>query len=83
MKIFVKAKAGAKENKVVPPAMKLFQTENKSDEYYTVSVKEAPIEGRANDAIIRVLAEYFGVSQNAVRLVSGSTSKRKVFEILK
>ena len=82
MKIFVRAKAGARENRVTAPGMKLFQTEEMGDEYYTVSVKERAVEGRANDAIIRLLAEHFGVSWSAVRLVSGSTSKRKVFEIL-
>ncbi len=48
---------------------------------YKVWIKDAPIEGKANDAIVRVLAEYFKVSKSSVRLVSGPTSKQKVFEI--
>ncbi len=48
---------------------------------YKVSIKEPPVDGKANEAIVRVLAEYFKVSKSSVRLVSGSTSKQKVFEI--
>ena len=77
MKIFVKAKTGAKENKVTPPLLKLI-TEEK--ELYTVSVKERPVEGGANEAIIMHLAKHLGIPRSKVRLISGATSKRKVFE---
>lgn len=80
MKIFVRAKAGAKENKVMPPEKKLFQTTSDSD-VYTVLVKEPPRDGKANDAIIRELADYFGVPRASVRLVSGARAKRKLFDI--
>ena len=78
MKIFVKAKTGAKENKVTPPLLKLIP---ETEEYYTVSVKERPVEGRANESITKLLAEHFKVSRSQVRLISGATSKRKIFEI--
>jgi len=78
MKIFVKAKTGAKENKVTPPLLRLIP---EAEECYTVSVKERPVEGRANEAITKLLAEHFKVSRSQVRLISGATSKRKVFEI--
>jgi len=48
---------------------------------YKVWVKEPPIDGKANDAIVRVLAEYFVVAKSHIRLVSGQTSKQKTFEI--
>lgn len=79
MKIFVKAKTGAREEKVIPPPLKLIRDE---EEWYTVSTKERPVEGRANEAILRLLAEYFKVSRSQVKLVSGAVSKRKVFEII-
>jgi uncharacterized protein len=82
MKIFVKAKAGSKENKIVPPLPKLFSNEDSVKEYYTVFVKEPPKQGKANEAIVKVLAEYFKVSKNSVSLVSGVSSKKKVFEII-
>jgi uncharacterized protein (TIGR00251 family) len=36
-----------------------------------------PLEGRANAALIRWLAEAFGVRQAAVRIVQGETSRIK------
>ena len=85
MKIFVKAKAGAREEKVEVPAAKLWQ-ENKKDgmgekEWFKVFVKEPPMQGRANTAIAKALAKYFKVSPSQVRLISGASSKQKVFEI--
>ena len=46
-----------------------------------VKVKEPPIEGKANRAVVRVLARHFGVAPSRVRIVSGLTSKDKVIEI--
>ncbi len=83
MRIFVKVKAGSREDKVTPPPLKLWTEGERSEEYFNVSVKAPPVEGKANDAVILALAEYFQVSRSQVRLVSGSTSKRKVFEIEK
>ena len=82
MKIFVKAKAGSKENKVEPPPLKLWSEDDKKGDYYTVSVKEPAKQGKANQAIEKLLAEYFKTSLSHVRLVSGASAKRKVFEII-
>lgn len=46
-----------------------------------VSVKEPPTEGMANDAIERLLAEYFDISRSRVRIVAGKTSKKKIVEV--
>jgi uncharacterized protein YggU (UPF0235/DUF167 family) len=84
MKIIVKAKTRAKIDKVervgqTPLALGEIKNEMA---VYKVSVKAAPISGRANEAIIRVLAEYFDVAPARVRLVIGQSNKQKVFEIL-
>lgn len=52
-------------------------------DYYNVSVKEPPKEGRANDAVVKILAEYFDVGRSSVKLLRGATSKIKVFDIEK
>ncbi len=95
MKIFVKAKPNSKENKVIPPPLKLWDSgdlsampahagqSGRKDEYYTVSVKDPPKQGKANLAVIKILAEYFNLTQSNVTLVSGASSKIKVFEISK
>ena len=80
MRIQVKAKTKAKEAKVEPLEQQSLFFEKKI-QIYRVSVKEAPERGRANIAIAGLLAEYFGVPFSAVRLITGQTSKAKIFEI--
>lgn len=52
------------------------------DGMLTVFTKAPAVEGRANEAAIRLLADYYNVSKTKVRLVRGGTSKYKVFEII-
>jgi len=80
MRVFVKAKAGARENKIVPPPLKLIKEEGEK-EYYVVSVKEPPLQGKANIAIKKILAEYFAIALSQVTLIRGESSKIKIFEI--
>ena len=42
-----------------------------------VKVAEAPAEGAANEAVIRLLAKAFGISRSEVALVSGAASRHK------
>ena len=71
MRINVRAKPAAHEEKVVyiEPGV------------YEVSVTEPPAEGRANRAIVAVLAEYFEVNQSSVQIISGHTSRNKIVDI--
>lgn len=71
MRISVKAKTGAKKELV----------EKLNDNEFVVSVKEPPIDGRANWAIARAIADYFGVSPSRISIISGQTSKNKILEI--
>jgi len=48
---------------------------------FIVKVKEPPKEGKANQAVIRLLAEHFGVPQSQVRILSGFRSRNKVIEV--
>jgi len=71
MKIFVKARPNSKAESI----------EKVDDAHFTVAVKEPPVKGRANAAISKALADYFGIAPSQVSLVSGFSSKQKVFEI--
>lgn len=51
------------------------------DDIYVVRVKEPAVEGKANARAIELLAKHFGVPKTRVKLVSGVTSKHKVFEV--
>ena len=46
-----------------------------------VYVNAPPLEGKANQAIEKALAEYFQVKKTQVDLISGGKSKNKLFEI--
>jgi uncharacterized protein (TIGR00251 family) len=46
-----------------------------------VAVQAPPIEGRANEALIGFLADLFGIARSHVTLLSGQTSRSKVFRL--
>jgi len=46
-----------------------------------VSVNAPPVDGKANGAVQRVLAETFGVPRVAVTILRGETGKRKTVRI--
>lgn len=72
MMLSIRAKPGARETSVI----------HRDDGTYLVSVTEPPVQGRANQAIIRALADHFGVSRAQVRIVSGFTARSKIVEIV-
>jgi len=51
------------------------------DGSYLARVTALPADGEANRAVIRLLAEHFGVAPSRIRIVSGATHRQKVFEI--
>ena len=53
----------------------------KQDEGYIVRVKAPPREGRANEAVIKLLAAYLKVPKSAVTIASGLSGHNKIFEI--
>jgi len=46
-----------------------------------VYVHEPPLEGKANNAVILALVDYFHTKKGSVTLLRGSKSKQKVFEV--
>jgi uncharacterized protein len=46
-----------------------------------ISVTAAPEDGRANAAVIALLAKEWGVAKSAISVVSGATDRRKLVEI--
>jgi uncharacterized protein (TIGR00251 family) len=44
-----------------------------------IAIHAAPIEGRANHALIAFLSETFAVPRSSVELISGKLSRSKVF----
>jgi hypothetical protein len=48
---------------------------------YTVYLHERAIDGKANEALAKVLAKHFGVAKSRVTIVRGHTSRTKIVEI--
>ena len=71
MKIRVKVKPSSRTEEL-----------NREEDSFIVKVKEPPKEGKANQAVIKLLAEHFGVSQSQVRILSGFKSRNKVIEVV-
>lgn len=46
-----------------------------------VRVAAAPVDGRANEALVRLLADALEVPRGRVRVVAGMTSRRKQVEV--
>ncbi len=73
MLIKVKAFPGVNKKKI----------EKIDQDSFEVYVREKPIQGRANQAIITVLAEYFHCPENEIKLVKGFQERNKIFLIKK
>ncbi len=47
-----------------------------------VRLAAPPVDGKANEALIRFVADQLGLAKSAVNLKSGQTSRRKVLEVI-
>jgi uncharacterized protein (TIGR00251 family) len=72
MKIFVKVKPRAKNDSLIKI----------NENNFLVSVKAIPEKGKANEAVINLLAQYFKISKNNIKIISGLSSKNKIIEVL-
>lgn len=48
----------------------------------TVYLREKPIDGEANQALIKLLSDYFHVAKTCITLKSGARGRQKLVEIL-
>ena len=71
MLISVRVVPRAKQNKVVAEADRL-----------KVYLTAPPVEGKANDLLIEVLAEHLGVKKKQLRLIRGEKGRDKIVEVL-
>ena len=68
------------EVKVVPKASREEVIERGEGEPLVVKVREPAESGKANKALIKVLARHFNAAE--VRIVAGAKSRRKIVEIV-
>lgn len=67
MRLLISVKTNARKNEV----------EKLADGSLKVSVSATPIEGKANKAVIGLLAEYFDVPTSRIEIVAGHSAKQK------
>ncbi len=70
-KIFnVRVTPHAKQNKIV-----------ENDGVLRVYTTIAPENGRANDAVVKLLAEYFDIPKSRIKIIKGLTTRNKIVTI--
>lgn len=75
MIVNVHVKPGSKKGPQVQP--------NLVDDTLVVYVREPAVDGKANKAVVGLLAEYYGVPKSRVEIVRGRASRQKAFRIIK
>ena len=70
--LVVKVKAGSKKGPLVQTA---------EDGSLVVYVREPAVDGKANNAVTKLVAKYVGVPKSKVEMVSGKASRTKCFRI--
>ena len=66
--------------KVIPRSSKN-SVEKISEGEYKVKLTAPPVDGKANEALVKLLAEYFGVSKSAVTIIGGKSTQRKMVDV--
>ena len=71
MRIYIKVTPRAGKNEV----LKI------SDGEYKVKVTAPPEKGKANEEVIKLLADYFNVSKSSISIIGGKSTRVKLIEI--
>lgn len=65
----------------VIPRARVNKIDSDANGTYRVHITAVPVDGAANVAVIRAIAEFFGVPKSMVKIVRGETSRNKIVEI--
>lgn len=65
----------------IAPNAKKSEVAGVHEDALKIRVHAQPIEGKANEALLRYLADVLGVPKSAVSITHGHTGKRKIIEI--
>jgi uncharacterized protein (TIGR00251 family) len=67
---------------VVKPRAKSEGVGSLEDGTLVVRVNAPPVDGKANERVIELLARHFGVPRRNVRIAVGEGSRKKIVEVL-
>jgi len=76
MKISIKVITHAKKNEVVADEIDLFGAR-----ILRVKISQPPEDGKANKALIELIADYLQVKKNSLTIIAGEKSTHKIVEI--
>jgi hypothetical protein len=65
----------------VKPNSKIQKIEEDADGSLSVHLKSPPVDGKANEELIKLLAEKFDVPKSYIKIKSGLSSRQKLIEI--
>lgn len=68
-------------NVQVKPGCKQQKIEQQSDGSLRVCLKSPPVEGKANQELIKLLAKYYSIPKSWVTIKSGLSSRHKRIEL--
>lgn len=71
MRIRVRVKANARKNEV----------KRLDENHLLISVTAPPVEGKANEKVIELLAEYFDRPKRCITILRGKASRDKIVEV--
>ncbi len=65
----------------VKPNSKVQKIQEDADGSLIVHLKSPPVDGKANEELIKLLSENFDVPKSHIRIKSGLSSRQKLIEI--
>ncbi|MEK7632927.1 MAG: DUF167 domain-containing protein [Patescibacteria group bacterium] len=58
------------------------EIQENGDNSLVARLKSAPVDGKANEELVRLLSKHFHVPQKSIVIKQGSSGKKKLVEIL-
>lgn len=71
MRIYVKVAPRSSKNEII----------RISDGEYKAKITAPPVGGEANEMLVKVLADHFGVSKSSINIVGGKSARKKMVDI--
>ncbi|MDD5397086.1 MAG: DUF167 domain-containing protein [Candidatus Moranbacteria bacterium] len=72
MRIYIRVSPRSSKNEVIKI----------SDREYKVKLTAPPVDGAANDALIKLLSQHFKVAKSLITIVGGKSTKIKMVDIV-
>ncbi len=65
----------------VKPGSKKIGIEKNDETHWTVRVHEPPVDGKANQAVIKAISKELGIAKSKIQIIRGESSRIKLLEI--